>query len=88
MDFFPASSTVIVCPISKKRVISPKNGITANTNLVGSQANRDAIYTDRFVAVGAAPVKQQAQKGYRRLPTSSHKKLQWFEFFYSKTSYL
>ena len=70
------------CPVSKNRVISPKNGVTTNTSLVGSQSqSRSDLHGPICGSLSwrrpcQSPFlvfvyKRRAQKGYRRLPTSS-----------------
>ena len=78
------------CPASKNDVISPKNDITTNTNLVGSQRFAEPIairstWPD-FQKFELAPPpsitvpsmclsKQRAQNGYQRLPASSSNRI-------------
>ena len=74
------------CPVSKNRVISPKNVVTTNTSLLGSQSqSRSDLHGPICGSLSwrrpcQSPFlvfvyKRRAQKGYRRLPTSSNHEL-------------
>ena len=73
-------------PSRKNRVISRKNDVTTNTNLVGSQSqSRSDLHGPICSSLSSAALsntipstclsKQRAQKGYRRLPASSSNRI-------------